>query len=343
MVDDVKERYSRQTLFAPIGERGQLEIQKKHVLLLGAGALGAANAEALTRAGVGKITIVDRDYVELSNLQRQQMYTERDVEERLPKAEAAKRHLLEIDHGVEVNAIIMDATAQNLEQLLGGVDLILDATDNFETRMIINDLSQKLLIPWIYGACVGSVGMTLTILPGNTPCLHCLLKTIPIQGMTCDTGGIISPAVTMVAAHQMAEALKILSGNRDAIRPALVTFDLWRNQYQSVKLTKAKKKDCLSCGEQRSYPFLTGDNATKTAVLCGRDTVQVRPPKPVKLQLEKLAKGLVGSGYAVKFNPFLLSCEKDGVRMVIFEDGRALIHGTKDMIQAKAAYQSILG
>ncbi|WP_285767975.1 MoeB/ThiF family adenylyltransferase [Peribacillus sp. SI8-4] len=341
--EERKERYSRQTLFAPIGERGQWNIRKKHILLLGAGALGTANAEALTRAGVGKITLVDRDYVELSNLQRQQLYTERDVEARLPKAEAAKRHLLEIDHGVEVDAIIIDATAQNLEQLLGEVDLIVDATDNFETRMIINDLSQKLHIPWIYGACVGSVGMTLTILPGQTPCLHCLLKTIPIQGMTCDTGGIISPAVTMVAAHQTAEALKILSENWEAVRPALVTFDLWRNQYQSVKLTKAKKKDCLSCGDQRTYPFLNGVNETKTAVLCGRDTVQVRPPRPVKLQLDKLAKKLDGSGYAVRFNPFLLSCEKDGERIVIFEDGRALIHGTKDMIHAKAAYQSILG
>ncbi|MFD6440487.1 MoeB/ThiF family adenylyltransferase [Peribacillus sp. NPDC060186] len=339
----MNERYSRQTLFSPIGEVGQVKIQQKHVLLLGAGALGSANAEALTRAGVGKLTIVDRDYVETSNLQRQQLYTERDVEEKLPKAEAAKRHLHAINHEVEVKAVIMDATAQTLEPLLGHVDLIMDATDNFETRMIINDLSQKLQIPWIYGACVGSVGMTMTILPGQTPCLHCLLKTIPIQGMTCDTGGIISPAVTMVVAHQTAEALKILVEDWVSVRPALVTFDLWRNQYQTVKLTKAKKKDCLSCGDRRTYPFLTLENATKTAVLCGRDTVQVRPPKPLKLQLERLAKDLNGSGYLVKVNPFLLSCEKNGERMVVFRDGRALIHGTKDMVHAKAMYQSILG
>ncbi|MCO0596028.1 thiazole biosynthesis adenylyltransferase ThiF [Peribacillus butanolivorans] len=339
----MNERYSRQTLFSPIGEGGQVKIQQKHVLLLGAGALGSANAEALTRAGVGKLTIVDRDYVETSNLQRQQLYTEQDVEEKLPKAEAAKRHLHAINHEVEVKAVIMDATAQTLEPLLGHVDLIMDATDNFETRMIINDLSQKLQIPWIYGACVGSVGMTMTILPGQTPCLHCLLKTIPIQGMTCDTGGIISPAVTMVVAHQIAEALKILVEDWESVRPSLVTFDLWRNQYQTVRLTKVKKKDCLSCGDQRTYPFLTLENATKTAVLCGRDTVQVRPPKPLKLQLEKLAKDLNGSGYLVKVNPFLLSCEKNGERMVVFQDGRALVHGTKDMVHAKAMYQSILG
>ncbi|MFE4427818.1 thiazole biosynthesis adenylyltransferase ThiF [Peribacillus butanolivorans] len=339
----MNERYSRQTLFSPIGEGGQEKIQQKHILLLGAGALGSANAEALTRAGVGKLTIVDRDYVETSNLQRQQLYTEQDVEEKLPKAEAAKRHLHAINHEVEVKAVIMDATAQTLEPLLGHVDLIMDATDNFETRMIINDLSQKLQIPWIYGACVGSVGMTMTILPGQTPCLHCLLKTIPIQGMTCDTGGIISPAVTMVVAHQIAEALKILVEDWESIRPSLVTFDLWRNQYQTVRLTKVKKKDCLSCGDQRTYPFLTLENATKTAVLCGRDTVQVRPPKPLKLQLEKLAKDLNGGGYLVKVNPFLLSCEKNGERMVVFQDGRALVHGTKDMVHAKAMYQSILG
>ncbi|MGE7119245.1 MoeB/ThiF family adenylyltransferase [Peribacillus sp. NPDC046944] len=339
----MNERYSRQTLFSPIGEGGQAHIRQKHVLLLGAGALGSANAEALTRAGVGKLTIVDRDYVESSNLQRQQLYTEQDVEDKLPKAEAAKRHLHAINHEVDVAAVIMDATARSLEPLLDHVDLIIDATDNFETRMIINDLSQKLQIPWIYGACVGSVGMTMTILPDKTPCMNCLMKTIPVQGMTCDTGGIISPAVTMVVAHQTAEALKILVEDWEAVRPTLVTFDLWRNQYQTIKLTKAKRMDCLSCGEQRTYPFLNADNMTKTAVLCGRDTVQVRPSKPLKLQLEKLAKDLKGSDYLVKVNPFLLSCEKDGERMVIFQDGRALIHGTKDMVHAKALYQRILG
>lgn len=337
------ERYSRQTLFSPIGDGGQEQIRHKHVLMLGAGALGSANAEALTRAGVGKVTIVDRDYVESSNLQRQQLYTEQDVRDKLPKAEAAKRHLNEINHEVNIDAVILDATPITLEPLLENVDLIIDATDNFETRMIINDLSQKLQIPWIYGACVGSVGMTMTILPGKTPCMHCLLKTMPVQGMTCDTGGIISPAVTMVVAHQTAEALKILVEDWDSIRTTLVTFDLWRNQYQTIKLAKAKKKDCLSCGEQRTYPFLNVENMTKTAVLCGRDTVQIRPPKTMKLHLEKLANDLKGIDYLVKVNPFLLSCEKDNERMVIFQDGRALIHGTKDVVHAKAMYQRILG
>lgn len=339
----MNERYSRQTLFSPIGEKGQAKIRSKHVLLVGAGALGSANAEFLTRAGIGKLTIVDRDYVEASNLQRQQLYTEQDVMEKLPKAEAAKEHCRAINGDVELEAVIVDGTALTLEPLLSGVSLIIDATDNFETRMVINDLSQKHRIPWIYGACVGSVGMSFTIIPGVTPCLNCLLRSIPIQGMTCDTGGIISPAVQMVVAHQNAEALKILVEDYEAVRPGFSTFDLWRNQYQTMKVGKAKKSDCLSCGDAPTYPFLTLENATKTTVLCGRDTVQVRPPNPRKLQLDKLGSDLMASGYTVKSNPFLLSMETKDERMVIFHDGRALIHGTKDMAHAKALYQRILG
>lgn len=337
------ERYSRQTLFTPIGQSGQQMIRGKHVILVGAGALGSANAEALTRAGVGKLTIIDRDYVEASNLQRQQLYTEADVLEKLPKAEAAKNHLNQINTDVEIEALIIDATAVTLEEQLPGVSLIIDCTDNFETRMVINDLAQKYAIPWIYGACVGSVGMSFTIIPGKTPCLHCLMRTIPMQGVTCDTGGIISPAVQMVVAHQSAEALKILVEDWDAVKPSFTTFDLWRNEYQSFKVSKVKKSDCLSCGDAPTYPFLTPENATKTTVLCGRDTVQVRPPAQRNLKLDKLASDLAGGGYEVKGNPFLLSIEKNGERMVVFQDGRALIHGTKDLAHAKALYQRILG
>lgn len=337
------ERYSRQILFSKIGKDGQAKIRQKHVLLVGAGALGSANAEMLTRAGVGKLTIVDRDYVEESNLQRQQLYTEEDVTEKLPKAEAAKKHLLAINKEVEVQAVVMDGTAAALESLLTDVDLIIDATDNFETRMVINDLSQKWDIPWIYGACVGSVGMSFTIIPGHTPCLSCLLKTVPIQGMTCDTGGIIGPAVQMVVAHQSAEALKILSGNIEAIRTSFVSFDVWENQFHSFKVSKMKKESCLSCGTKREYPFLKIENATKTAVLCGRDTVQVRPSAPIELNLEKLAEDAEKFGCKVKRNPFLVSLEMKGERMVVFPDGRALIHGTKDTTHAKSIYQRIVG
>lgn len=353
----MSERYSRQVLFSPIGADGQSKIRKKHVLIIGAGALGSGSAEMMTRAGVGRLTIVDRDYVESSNLQRQQLYTEEDVLEKLPKAAAAEKRLRAINSDVEIRALIADATPELLEELVVGasggasagagaaaaIDLILDATDNFETRMMLNDISQKYRIPWIYGACVGSFGMSFTIIPGVTPCLNCLLKTVPIQGMTCDTGGIIAPAVGMVIAHQAAEALKILVEDWEAVRTGFVSFDLWRNQYSTMKMSKAKDPDCLSCGEEPTYPYLDIDNMTKSTVLCGRDTVQIRPPKQDGLDLTVLAASLGSLGYEVKANPYLLSVEYESTRMVIFADGRALIHGTKDLNQAKSIYQRLLG
>jgi len=318
-------------------------INNKHVLIIGAGALGSGSAEILTRAGVGKITIVDRDYVEASNLQRQQLYTEEDVVEKLPKAAAAEKRLRAINSDVEVRAIIGDATPEMMEELVIGIDLMMDATDNFETRMMMNDISQKYNIPWIYGACVGSFGMSFSIIPGKTPCLNCLLRTIPLQGMTCDTGGIISPAVQMVIAHQTAEALKMLVEDWDAVRTSFVSFDLWRNQYTSLKMSKAKFAGCLSCGEERTYPYLDHENMTKTTVLCGRDTVQIRPSSAGEISLEQLTGQLSSLGYIVKGNPYLLSVEIGDERMVIFQDGRALIHGTKDLTHAKSLYQRILG
>jgi len=337
------DRYSRQALFPPIGKEGLEKIRAKHVLMIGAGALGSGNAEILTRAGIGRLTIVDRDYVEASNLQRQQLYSEKDVEEKLPKAAAAAKRLRMINSQVEIQPVITDATPERLEELIAGVDLIIDATDNFETRMAINDISQKHQIPWIYGACVGSFGMSLTIIPGKTPCLNCLLKKIPIQGMTCDTGGIIAPAVQMAVSHQSAEALKILVEDWEAIRTTLVSFDLWRNQYTSMKITKAKDEGCLSCGNERTYPYLDSENMVKSTVLCGRDTVQIRPPKQGEIQLSELAAQLKTLGYKVSGNPYLISVEIEEQRLVIFSDGRALIHGTKDVTQAKTIYQRLLG
>jgi sulfur carrier protein ThiS adenylyltransferase len=343
VVVEMNERYSRQILFPGIGKVGQAKIKSKHVLIVGAGALGSGNAEVLVRAGAGKVTIIDRDYVEESNLQRQQLYTEEDVAEKLPKAAAAKKRLAAINSEVEVQAIIGDATPEVLEGLASGVDLIIDATDNFETRMMINDVSQKYKVPWIYGACVGSFGMSFTIIPGKTPCLNCLLRTIPLQGMTCDTGGIIGPAVQMVIAHQTAECLKILAEDWDALRSTFVSFDLWRNQYTTMKMSKAKVAGCLSCGENPTYPYLDYENMTKTTVLCGRDTVQIRPSSSGEISLEQLAQQLESLGLQVKGNPYLLSVDIDPERIVIFKDGRALIHGTKDLTHAKSVYQRILG
>jgi molybdopterin/thiamine biosynthesis adenylyltransferase len=339
------ERYSRQTLFSPIGEDGQKLLGQKHVLMIGAGALGTGNAEALVRAGVGRLTIVDRDYVEWSNLQRQQLYSEEDASGKLPKAIAAKDRLNKINSEVEIVAIVEDVTAERLEKFVKNekVSLLLDATDNFDIRLIMNDISQKYEIPWIYGACVGSYGLSFTVLPGETPCLQCLLNTVPLGGATCDTVGIIAPAVGMVVAHQVAEALKLLTGNKEACRRKLVSFDLWKNHYISMDVAKMKKAGCKSCGETRSYPNLSFENQTKTAVLCGRDSVQIRPSKEGERDLMELKRVLVKRGMAVEENPYLLSLEIEKHRLVAFRDGRVLIHGTKDIQAAKSLYYRYFG
>jgi len=334
------DRYSRQMLFKPIGEKGQSKIADKHILLLGCGALGTSNAETLARAGIGKLTLIDRDYVEWSNLQRQHLFTEQDVIDQLPKVIAAKTKLQAINSEVEINAIIMDATSVSLSRYLENVDMVIDATDNFDTRLMMNDLLQKWEIPWIYGSCVGSTGMSLTIMPNDTPCLSCILDTAPISGATCDSVGIISPAVQMVVAHQTTEALKLLVEDEDSLRTKLVTFDLWNNHYHQMNVERAKKQDCPTCGNNRSYPYLSYEAQTKTEVLCGRNTVQIRSNR--KVQLEKLAKQLEGLGN-LKSNDFLLSIEYETYRIVFFQDGRTFIHGTNSIEKAKNIYYQLAG
>ncbi|SET02274.1 adenylyltransferase and sulfurtransferase [Oceanobacillus limi] len=336
----VNDRYSRQVLFRPIGKQGQEKIQQKHVLILGCGALGTANAEALVRAGVGKLTIIDRDYVESSNLQRQQLFSEYDANERMPKAIAAQNRLREINSDVEVEAHVFDASANALSPLLHNVDLVIDATDNFDIRFVMNDLFQKHHIPWIYGSCVGSTGMSYTILPEQTPCLYCLLNAVPVSGATCDSVGIISPAVQMVVAHQTVEAMKLLVEDDAALRSKLVTFDLWNNYYQTIHVERAKKENCPSCGMEPSFPYLDYENQTKTEVLCGRETVQIRAGGV--FDLDGLAKRFVNIG-DMKSNPFLLSLEYQNYRLVFFRDGRTLIHGTNSIEKAKKIYYQLIG
>ncbi|MEI5908247.1 MoeB/ThiF family adenylyltransferase [Bacillus spongiae] len=337
----MNDRYSRQILFKPIGIDGQSEISNKHVLIVGAGALGASNAEVLVRAGIGKLTIIDRDYVEWSNLQRQLLYTEEDATNQLPKAIAARNRLNEINSSVEIEAHVMDATVQSLLPLLQDVDLLLDSTDNFDTRFIINDLAQQVGMPWIYGSCVGSSGMSYTIIPGKTPCFRCLVENMPLQGATCDTAGIIFPTVQMVSTYQTTEALKILVNDNKSLRTELVTFDLWQNQYYTMNVERAKKQDCPSCGTDPTAPFLQREKRMKSTVLCGRNTVQLRSATN-QLNLEELEKSLINIG-TVKRNPYLLSVELKDFRLVFFKDGRTLVHGTNDIKKAKTIYYQLLG
>ncbi|MEK4348961.1 ThiF family adenylyltransferase [Paenibacillus sp. FSL P4-0184] len=342
--DGREDRYSRQVRFEPFGAVGQEGLAQSSVLVVGAGALGTGIAETLVRCGVGKIILADRDYVEWSNLQRQQLYTEVDAIERMPKAAAAQRRLQQINSEVVIEAYVIDVRAEELEGLVSGVDLIMDGTDNFDTRLIINDMAQKHGIPWIYGACVGSYGITYTILPGETPCLHCLLGTVPLGGDTCDTAGILPQAVQLVTANATAEALKLLGKRKDQLRNKLLTFDVWRNEYHEIGVKAAKKKNCPSCGSHPIYPYLMAANTERGDVLCGRDTVQIRPARPQKLNLQETADRLsrLGSG-SVDSNAYLVSFIEGPYRLVIFADARALIHGTKDIAAARSFYHRYFG
>ncbi len=333
------DKYSRQQLFVPIGLEGQKKIRQKHVLIVGAGALGSGNAEMLVRAGVGKLTIIDRDYVEFSNLQRQQLYTEQDAMQSLPKAIAAKKRLEEINSDVEIFAYVMDASPLLLEPLLENVDVIVDATDNFDTRMLINDLSQKYSIPWVYGACVGSYGMTYTITE-NAPCMHCLLTVLPMNGMTCDTAGVIAPSVAIVVAYQTTEVLKLLIEDSE-VRKTFITFDVWTGQHTAIKVSKMKKTTCPSCGEQPTYPFLSSQ--PNVAVLCGRNTVQVRFPKQKEVELTQIRSQLKKAGIVVEGNAYLLKIILDEHRVILFQDGRILVHGTNDVAFARKLCQKYFG
>jgi molybdopterin-synthase adenylyltransferase len=333
-------RYSRQTLFAPIGKTGQEKLSNKHVLLIGCGALGCANAESLTRAGVGTLTIVDRDYVELSNLQRQQLFTEQDAHEQLPKTIAAKNKLQQINSSINIHAHVLDVTSVSILPFLKNVDLVIDATDNLETRLMLNDLLHQQNIPWIFGSCAGSTGMSFTIIPNETPCLHCLLQAVNSNGATCDSAGIIYPAVQIVAAMQITEALKILIDDFQSLRTKLFLFDLWNNQFQQWSVTRAKSSDCPTCGKEPSYPYLAKDNTNKIDVLCGRDTVLIRGEKPNSLSI--LAEKLKSIG-PMKRNEFILSIEYESYRIVFFTDGRTLIHGTNSIDKAKSIYFQLVG
>ncbi|WEG14884.1 thiazole biosynthesis adenylyltransferase ThiF [Pullulanibacillus sp. KACC 23026] len=339
----MNDRYSRQTLFAPIGEKGQEKLKQAHVLVVGAGALGTHLSEGLVRAGLGKLTIIDRDYVEWSNLQRQHLYTEEDARIQMPKAIAAEKRLKQLNSDVSVRGIVAELGVQEMETYIPPVDLMIDATDNFETRMLLNDAAQNYSLPWIYGACTGSYGLTYTFLPGRTPCLTCLLGALPMAGETCDTVGIISPAVQIVTANQLSEAFKLLVGDYESLRGTLYYFDIWKNEQASIDVSSMKKRDCPSCGESRSYPYLNEDHHSKTAVLCGRDTVQIRPPKLLNLDLDQLANQLKSVAENININPYLIQFTIDKHRLVLFKDGRVLIHGTKDITKAKSLYNRYIG
>jgi molybdopterin/thiamine biosynthesis adenylyltransferase len=334
-----REKYSRQILFRPIGAEGQEKLLHSKVVILGCGALGTAQANALVRAGVGAVRIVDRDFVEESNLQRQMLFDEADARESLPKAVAAERKLRSINSDVQVEGVVADADSRNLEELVQGFQVILDATDNFETRYLLNDVSVKLGIPWIYGAVVGSYATTLTILPGRAPCLVCVFPELP-QGLheTCDTAGVVSPAVSWAAAIQVTEALKILLGRESELHGSLLAYDVWDNRFQQVK--PSIDPQCRACGV-REFSFLERGGATHIS-LCGRNSVQIHQTDPRSLDLMALKMRLERLG-PVRANEFLLRCVLDPYELTVFPDGRAIIKGTQDPAIARGIYAKYVG
>ena len=338
------DRYVRQMRYAPLGEQGQRQISESTALICGLGALGSVLANTLARAGVGKLRIVDRDFLELNNLQRQVLYDESDVEQGLPKAIAAEKKLNAINSEITIDAHVADVDHNNIADLADGADILLDGTDNFETRFLLNDAAMKFNIPWVYGGCIGAEGQTMTILPGETPCLRCLMHEAPPPGTTptCDNAGILSSIINVIASIEACEALKILSGHRESINRQLTIFDLWENRIHQMKLDALQENaNCPTC-QKTEFPWLEGQRGSHTAVLCGRNSVQLSFPERASLSLDALASKLAGVG-KVERNPFLLRLAVDDYKLTIFPDGRAIIGGTENISEARTLYAKYVG
>ncbi|WP_273850765.1 ThiF family adenylyltransferase [Guptibacillus spartinae] len=333
-------RYSRQMLFTPIGEEGQKNFSQSRALIVGMGALGTAIANHLVRAGFGYIRIVDRDYVEQSNLQRQMLFDEEDVASALPKTIAAKKKLEKMNSSVEIEAMVVDVNASNVSKLIEDVDFVMDGTDNFSTRFLLNDACFKYNIPFVYGGAVSSRGMTALFVPGETPCLRCFIQGGEgTTGETCDTIGVISPIVDIIASYQVTEIMKYIAGNREKLHRSLVTMDIWHNHNYAMKFS-SPKKGCPTC-QTNEYPSLKSGAKQDITSLCGRETIQIQLEshfdlKEWALKLEKTSK--------VKKTPFLLKAQlEEGEKLVLFPDGRVLIQGTEDRGRAKALYTRYIG
>lgn len=338
-------RYSRQVLFPPIGADGQRRLLQSTVVLVGCGALGATLAEQMSRIGVGRLVLVDRDVVEESNLGRQALYTTEDAADGLPKAAALAAHLRKFNPDIDIVGHVSDLNATTVREHLAGADLVLDGTDNFDTRYLINDWCVSENVPWIYGACVASRGLTAVIVPGETPCLRCLFPEPPPAGSaeTCDTSGIIAPAATVIASLQAAEALKLLTGARDDVRATLVSIELWPFRIHELGgKDPSPRSDCRCCGE-RAFDWLEGEDRTRALTYCGRDAVQVVPSRATRgFDLDAVETRLSAS-FPTRRNDYVLKVEVPGYVLTVFDDGRALVSGTGDADEARSLYDRYVG
>lgn len=324
-----------------MGEEGQRQLRNSTAVVVGCGGIGASTAQLLARAGVGRLRVIDRDFVEPSNLQRQALFDENDARQSLPKAAAATKKLQQLNSDIAIDGLVSDLTPANAAELLDGFDLILDGTDNFETRYLLNDFAMHADRPWIYAAAVGSYGLTFAVRPGATACLSCLLETAeagPMLEETCDTIGVLGPVVSLVAALQAAEALKILSGRTEELHNRLVSCDVWSGRMQSIAV--ARHPQCRAC-VRREYSYLLGQ-AQPQITLCGRDSVQIHQRRR-DLDLAALAERLSAAGATVKKNDFLVKFAVPPHEITVFQDGRAIVKGTRDPSLARSLYARYIG
>jgi molybdopterin-synthase adenylyltransferase len=336
----LQEKYSRQILFAPLGAEGQERLLASSAVLVGCGALGTALASLLVRAGVGRLRIIDRDFVEPSNLQRQTLFEESDARDALPKAVAAERRLRAANSSVTIEGIVADLTPRNAEEMLGGFPLILDGTDNFETRFLLNDAALKLGVPWIYAAAVASYGLTMTVLPGESACLSCLVESGGAAGIeqTCDTAGVLNAIAGVIASIEAAEAIKLLAGRKEALHGRLISCDVWSGRFQSIRV--ARNPDCPACG-RREFKYLEGE-AQPQITMCGRDSVQIHERRRA-LDLAELGRRLSPAVAGIRANDFLLRFAVPPYELTVFADGRAVIKGTRDAGVARSLYARYIG
>jgi adenylyltransferase/sulfurtransferase len=342
-----EDRYIRQAILPQIGREGQARLAAAHAVVVGCGALGTYQAQILSRAGVGRLTIVDRDLVERSNLQRQVLFTDADVAAGLPKAVAAERALRAVNPDIEVRGVVDDLHAGNVEALLDGADTVCDGTDNFETRYLVNDWCVRHDVPWVYGGVIGVSGMVMPILPGETACLRCVFESPPAAGSvpTCETAGVLGSAVAVVAGVQATEVLKILSGARQAVARALVTIDAWDVEQRRMAM-EGPRPDCPACG-LRDFPYLEGRVGSRAARLCGRNAIQLLPRSAEPPPLAAIAERL-GGEWEVTWSEHLLSARKGargdgGYAVHLFRDGRAIVEGTTDEAEARSLYARVVG
>lgn len=334
-------RYARQQLYREIGSAGQAGIASSSIAVVGVGALGCQAAAILARAGVGELRLIDRDLVEITNLQRQVLYTEHDAATEAPKASAARRHLLAANSAIDIVAHDVHLAADNIDEVLAGVTVVVDGTDNFEVRYLLNDWAVRAAVPWIYAAAIGASGLLMPVIPGETACLRCVFEDLPPAGSadTCDTAGVLGSTTSTVGALAALEALKVAAGRRDAVRHGLLQLDLWGNDLRAVDIA-GPRPDCPCCGA-RQFPFLEATDRATTA-LCGRDAIQVSPPRRLGFPFDQVKARIIAATH-VEDRGILIRFAVDDIGVTLFRDGRAILRGTDDPLRARTIYDRFIG